>query len=228
MRAQNDQPLRVGALIACLLLPHVTQAQTYVYRTTPHGIPFTFSETEAGEETGPETSTTADCYAPENIGQVAPAGWSGCGGMLIVDNAMLSGASAAFVGGDASFAIAGPDGNTYTFADSAFNIFTGQVTSLASLFYRTSFNGDIGYWDTSNVTTMFGLFRENSAFNQPIEGWGTSNVTMMNSMFRAATAFNRDLSGWCVSNIPSNPNFFDTIASSWSLPRPQWGTCPGG
>lgn len=170
---------------------------------------------------GPEA-----CHDPANAGAVGQVGWTGCEGMLIVSNAMLSGASSATAGGNASFAIAGPDGNTYTFADSAFNIFTGQVTSLANLFYQTSFNGDIGYWDTSNVTTMFNLFRDNSAFNQPIENWDTSNVTMMNNMFRAATAFNRNLSGWCVSNIPAKPGYFDTIASSWSLPRPVWGTCP--
>lgn len=213
-----------GATLLALLLASPVAAQTYVFRTTTINAPAP-PVLSGGAETPP---TSASCYDPANMGLVGQPGWAGCAGMLIVDNAMLSGASSAFVGGNASFAIVGPDGNTYTFADSAFNIFTGQVTSLASLFYQTSFNGDIGYWDTSNVTTMFGLFRENSAFNQPIESWDTSKVTLMNSMFRAATAFNRDLSGWCVSNIPSNPNFFDTIASSWSLPRPQWGTCPGG
>jgi len=45
-------------------------------------------------------------------------------------------------------------------------------------------------------------------------------------MFYSATQFNQDLSHWCVTNIPSRPPGFDNNASSWTLPRPVWGTCP--
>jgi hypothetical protein len=48
----------------------------------------------------------------------------------------------------------------------------------------------------------------------------------MRQMFRDATSFNQDLSNWCVSLIASPPTGFDTGATSWSLSRPIWGTCP--
>jgi hypothetical protein len=45
-------------------------------------------------------------------------------------------------------------------------------------------------------------------------------------MFNAASAFNQDLSGWCVTRITSQPVGFDNGATSWTKPRPVWGTCP--
>ena len=95
--------------------------------------------------------TTAQCYNSANVGTVGQAGWAGCAGMLIVDGAMLRGATG--LTGDNSFAITS-GGVTYTFADDGLNVFTGQVTDMGLLFIGTSFNGDIGYWDTSRVTNM--------------------------------------------------------------------------
>jgi len=51
-------------------------------------------------------------------------------------------------------------------------------------------------------------------------------VSKMAWMFDKAYAFNQDLSGWCVKNITSKPTNFDYGASSWTMPRPIWGTCP--
>jgi len=48
----------------------------------------------------------------------------------------------------------------------------------------------------------------------------------MEWMFNSASSFNQDLSAWCVSNIYSQPSKFDYGATSWTLPRPVWGTCP--
>ena len=105
---------------------------------------------------------------------------------------------------------------------------TSSVTDMGSMFLVAwLFNQDIGGWDISNVTDMDLMFYDASSFNQDIGDWDTSSVTDMGNMFFGALAFNQDLSGWCVIKIPSEPDSFDTYATSW-IPdsRPIWGTCP--
>jgi surface protein len=197
--------------------------------------------------------TDANCYDPTNVGAVAQAGWAGCGGMLIVSTAQLRAVSSSNAGGDTSFSVSASDGQFYTFENSEFNVFTGQVTDMSNLFLFTSFNGDIGYWDTSSATNMANMFAfaadfnrdiggwdtssvtnmtatlySASAFNQDIGGWETSSVTNMMIMFSSATAFNQDISGWCVLNIPTKPSDFDYAAGFFGQTaiQPQWGTCP--
>jgi surface protein len=88
------------------------------------------------------------------------------------------------------------------------------------------FNQDINSWNVSSVTDMNSMFSYADAFNRDLNSWDVTSVTGMRHMFYAATSFNQDLSGWCVSNIGTRPNRFDDNASSWSLARPAWGTCP--
>ena len=138
----------------------------------------------------------ANCYdssimAPGTIGTASP-----CLNMLIVDKEALED------GRNTGYAITGPDSNSYTFADSTYNIFTGQVTSMNNLFRFKNFNDDISYWDTSNVTDMGNMFRDNDIFGQDLGNWDVSNVTNMSEMFRGSRFLNNnDITEWDVSNV---------------------------
>ena len=75
----------------------------------------------------------------------------------------------------------------------------------------SSFNQDIGSWNTSSVSNRFG----------------------MASMFRDAIAFNQDISGWCVQdNMDTEPPIFNTGANAnWvndGAKQPDWdaNSCP--
>jgi surface protein len=184
-----------------------------------------------------------DCFASTSVGLVGNT--DVCEGALIVNDAMLKSAGSAIVGGDGTFALTGPDSNVYTFENSEFNIFTGQVTDMTRLFHTTSFNGDITYWDTSKVvlfpgmfgfspfnqnisgwdtssaTNMIGMFRDTSAFNQDISGWNTSNVTSMADMFTHSQAFNQDIGSWDTSNV-TNMNFMFNSAQIFNQDLSQW------
>lgn len=101
---------------------------------------------------------------------------------------------------------------------------TSQVTTMERTFQgASSFHRHLTGWDTSSVTTMNAMFAGASSFNGDISGWDTSSVTVMNNMFYVATAFNRNLSGWCVAQIPTPPAGFDSGASAWVQPKPNWG-----
>lgn len=109
------------------------------------------------------------------------------------------------------------------------NFVTSNVTNMHGTFYGAiSFNQDISSWDTSKVTNMSRMFLSAITFNQDISSWDTSSVNSMESMFERAVSFNQDLSQWCVPLITTAPIEFDSQASSWTLPRPVWGTCPRG
>ena len=113
------------------------------------------------------------------------------------------------------------DNNTrYTIVDNAMlkdmiyqdvsKIVTSKVTSMSYLitYGRDNWNQDISTWDTSNVTTMEGLFGGCLTFNQDISFWDTSNVTNMEDMFAGAESFNQDISSWDVSSVTNMTNMF--------------------
>ena len=150
----------------------------------------------------------ANCYdssimAPGTIGTASP-----CLSMLIVDKTMLEAAIS-----DSSYSFSPSDSYTthsgttesntyYFFAHPTRKIFTGQVTSMNNLFRYKNFNDDISYWDTSNVTDMGNMFRDNDIFGQDLGNWDVSNVTNMSNMFRGSRFLNNnDITEWDVSNV---------------------------
>ena len=58
---------------------------------------------------------------------------------------------------------------------------------------KSTFNGDIGNWNTEKVTDMGSMFYKASAFDQDIGNWNTEKVTDMYGMFYSASAFNHDI-----------------------------------
>ena len=179
------------------------------------------------------------CYDPERVNTIGQSGWiGGCGGSLIVNDALLRQAASVAVGGNEAFGITGPDGRFYSFANSTRTIFTGQATNFSRLFYNTTFNDDIEHWDTSNVVDMSFMFAYTAAFNQSIGAWDTSNVRDMEGMFEAAESFNdgfeatdlftgsfqytnQSIENWNTTNVRSMHRMFAN-AISFNQPLGKW------
>jgi len=77
------------------------------------------------------------------------------------------------------------------------------VTNLRQTFDGcTSFNQDIGGWNTANVTGMFGVFAGATSFNQELGSWNVANSTTFNGIFNGATAFQgAGLDQWGISGL---------------------------
>ncbi len=83
-----------------------------------------------------------------------------------------------------------------------------SVTDTSFMFIFSLFNQDIGGWDVSNVTNMYGMFAAAYVFNQDIGGWNVGNVTSMAGMFSGALDFDQDIGGWDVSNVTDMEGMF--------------------
>ncbi|GMI09690.1 hypothetical protein TrVE_jg2914 [Triparma verrucosa] len=91
--------------------------------------------------------------------------------------------------------------------------------------------GHISIWNTSEVTSMLGLFSAGDefageaaeCFNEDISKWDVSNVTTMEGMFYCAKAFNGDLSSWDVFNVTImsgmfyQASMFNSDLSTWNV-----------
>ncbi|GMH52109.1 hypothetical protein TrST_g4226 [Triparma strigata] len=91
--------------------------------------------------------------------------------------------------------------------------------------------GPISIWNTSEVTSMEGLFSAADEdvgpaakqFNEDISKLDVSNVTTMEGMFSKASVFSSDLSSWDVSNVTTmramfwKASAFNGDLSSWDV-----------
>ncbi len=99
---------------------------------------------------------------------------------------------------------------------------TSAITDMSDLFKDDStFNGDITQWNTSNVMSMQSMFFRASVFNQDIGAWDVGKVTNMNAMFSFASAFNQDIGNWNVSAVTNMSGMF-SFASAFNQDIGNW------
>ena len=97
---------------------------------------------------------------------------------------------------------------------------TSIVTNFAYMFYGCSnFNGSVSF-DTSNATTMAGVFQLASTFNQPLTSFDTTNVTNFDGFVRSAITFNQPVNHFNVANVTNMRGMFmytsfDQSISTW-------------
>ncbi len=86
---------------------------------------------------------------------------------------------------------------------------TENVTDMHYMFIDcTSFNQNIGSWNTARVSSMELMFKGCTNFNQDIGNWNTARVTDMHWMFVHVRSFNQDIGNWDVSNVRDMNNMF--------------------
>jgi surface protein len=69
------------------------------------------------------------------------------------------------------------------------------------------FNSDL-YWDTSDVTDMSGMFRENSEFHGSLSSWDVRKVVTMNEMFSNSGIEDSGIGDWDVRELQTAEKMF--------------------
>ena len=83
----------------------------------------------------------------------------------------------------------------------------------------SSFDGDIGCWETGGVTSMEAMFANTPSFNQDLNNWDVSGVTSMRKMFSGALSFNQPVDILDVSSVVDF-SFAFMAAINFSQPLP--------
>jgi surface protein len=102
---------------------------------------------------------------------------------------------------------------------------TNNVTSMRYTFFgANSFQGTtIGSWNINNVNNMDATFMYTPVFNGDLSKWNTSKVTSMINMFSGARKFNSDINEWNVDNVTSMQSMFKG-AFSFNKELGNWNT----
>lgn len=107
-------------------------------------------------------------------------------------------------------------------------LITENVTNMAWMFADCgklqSIN--VGTWNTSNVTTMRGMFLNVKATEINVTNWDTQKVTDIAFMFYGCTALqNLNLNGWNTSSVKDMSAIFVYCSSLQELNVSSWNTC---
>jgi len=101
---------------------------------------------------------------------------------------------------------------------------TSQVTDMSGGFKdRSNFNSDISSWDTGLVSSMAMMFSGASSFDQDLTSWDTNTVSDMSSMFQGAGTFNGDISTWNTGEVVDFSAMFSG-AQDFNVDISSWTT----
>ena len=108
------------------------------------------------------------------------------------------------------------------------NLNTSNVTTMEGMFAncRSLTTLDLSNWDTSKVTFMSSMFVDcMSLTNLDLSNWNTSKVTTMASMFSFSESLTTlDLSNWNTSKVTFMRNMFRGCSSLTTLDLSNWDT----